>query len=107
MIHFAIGLKVFMEGKKEIVVQVSYITPQTQFLRSFSVARGSTVEAAIQVSGVLQTFPEIILATVKTGIYSKRRPLETELQDKDRIEIYRPLLIEPMAARRKRANKNT
>ena len=98
-------LKVFMESEKGIDVHVSYLTAQTQFLRTLRVAQGSTVEDVIRLSGVLQEFPELTPASLKTGIYSKLRPLDWVVQHQDRVEIYRPLLVDPMVARRTRANK--
>ena len=47
--------------------------------------------------------PEIDLAVNKVGIFSKACKLDTVLRDKDRIEIYRPLIADPKEVRRQRA----
>lgn len=66
-------------------------------------AAGSTVLQAIEFSGLLQKCPEIDLATSKVGIYAKLVKLDQALRDRDRVEIYRPLLADPKEVRRQRA----
>jgi hypothetical protein len=61
------------------------------------------VSEAIEQSGILRDFPEIDLASAKVGIYSKLVKLDAVLRDKDRIEIYRPLIADPKEIRKKRA----
>lgn len=66
-------------------------------------ASGSTVASAIEASGLLQKYPEIDLARNKLGVYSKLAKADTVLRDKDRVEIYRPLIADPKEVRKKRA----
>jgi len=94
-----------MASECKITVQVCYVTGQKQFLQTVQVEQGSTVQQAILVSGLLDDVPGLTLATLRTGIYSKLKSLDTVLKQSDRIEIYRPLLVDPMVARRARANK--
>ena len=61
------------------------------------------MEQAVKLSGILPRFPEIDLLKNKLGIYGKVVPPTTVLRDRDRIEIYRPLRVDPKEARRKRA----
>ena len=63
------------------------------------------VEQAIILSGILGRFPEIDLAINAVGIFSDKVTLDAPLHEGDRIEIYRPLIIDPKDARRLRANK--
>jgi hypothetical protein len=63
------------------------------------------VGQAIELSGVLASYPEINLVTQPVGIYGKKKTLDTLLRDRDRIEIYRPLVADPKDSRRKRAAK--
>lgn len=86
-----------------ILVEVVYATPGKQKLLTAKVPAGSTVEAAIQQSGILNEFPEIDLATNKVGIFAKACKLDTVLREKDRVEIYRPLIADPKEVRRQRA----
>lgn len=88
-----------------IRVQVCYATADRQLLHDLALPSGSTLQQAIQQSGVLATVPEIDLSSCKVGIYGKVRPLDTLLVDRDRIEIYRPLVADPKQARRNRIIK--
>ncbi|WP_426207819.1 RnfH family protein [Massilia sp. TWP1-3-3] len=86
-----------------IKVQVCYATALREFFCDLTVAQGTTIEQAIAQSGVLQDIPGIDLATQAVGLYGKKRPLETVLRERDRIEIYRPLVADPKDSRRRRA----
>ena len=70
-----------------------------------SPAEGATVRAAIDASGVLALHPEIDLAQAKTGVFGKLAPLDAPLADHDRVEIYRPLIVDPKLARQRRVDK--
>ena len=63
---------------------------------------GATVHDALRLSGVLTRHPAIDLAQRRLGIWGKLIGLETPLCDQDRVEIYRPLLVDPKEARRQR-----
>ena len=86
-----------------IHIIVAYATPTKQVEIPVEVEENCTVALAIQRSGVLQQFPDINLAQATVGIYSKRVALDAGLRDGDRIEIYRPLKIDPKQARLLRA----
>ncbi|BCL75285.1 UPF0125 protein [Jeongeupia sp. HS-3] len=87
---------------EHIVVEVVYATPGKQKLHSLRAPAGTTAEQAIQQSGILSDFPEIDLAANKVGIFGKAIKLDTVLRDKDRVEIYRPLIADPKEVRRRR-----
>lgn len=95
-----------METKKKIKVEVAYALPHDQQVLSLEVEEGCTVETAIKLSGILNIFPDINLTKQKVGVFSQSRHLTDKVQDGDRIEIYRPLLIDPKEARRAKARKN-
>lgn len=84
-------------------VSLCYATPELELLREFEVAPGTTIEAALAASGVLSELG-IDLATTPVGIYGKKKPLDTVLHERDRIELYRPLVADPKEARRRRAS---
>jgi putative ubiquitin-RnfH superfamily antitoxin RatB of RatAB toxin-antitoxin module len=90
---------------EEVQVVVSYATPAEEFIHPMRVAPGTTIGQAVEASGVLARFPEINLVTQPVGIYGKKKTLETVLRERDRIEIYRPLVADPKDSRRKRAAK--
>ena len=62
---------------------------------------GTPVAEALQQSGLTELHPEI--KAMPTGIFGSRVPLTTILKEGDRVEIYRPLLIDPKEKRRQRA----
>ena len=66
----------------------------------------ASIKQAIEQSGILAMYPEIDLDRNKVGIFSKKKELQDVVQDGDRIEIYRPLLVDPKEARRRRAKNN-
>lgn len=86
-------------------VEVVYALPAEQPLLQVQLAEGATVEDAIHASGVLAAHPEIDLAKNKVGIFSKLVKLDEKVRDRDRVEIYRPLIADPKEVRRKRAEE--
>lgn len=88
-----------------INVEVVYALPGKQVLRQVQLTEGATVADAIHQSGVLDAFPDIDLTRNKVGIFSKLVRLDESLRDRDRVEIYRPLIADPKEVRRKRAEE--
>ena len=88
-----------------MIVEVAYALPNKQSLISLEVEEGTTIKEAIEASGVLDTYDQIDLTRDKVGIFSKFATLETVLREKDRIEIYRPLIADPKKVRKERAAK--
>ena len=86
----------------KLTIEVAYATQNSQKIISLQVDEGSTIETVIDKSGVLEIFPEIDLSQQKVGIFSKTRKLTDLVKNGDRIEIYRPLTIDPKEARRLR-----
>lgn len=86
-----------------ITVTVCYATPEKQVQIPLSVEESCTVVLAIQRSKIIDLFPDIAIEKMAVGIYSQRVKLDSNLQDGDRIEIYRPLQIDPKDARRLKA----
>ncbi len=86
-------------------VQVCYARPDLEILRNLAVPPGTLIKDAIALSGILQDVPEIDLGVATVGIYGKIKALDTVLRDHDRIEIYRPLIVDPKVARRRRVEK--
>ena len=84
-------------------IEVIYATIKQQKLIKLVVDDSSTIQQCIELSGVLQQFPEIDLEETKVGIFSQVKPLDYMVSESDRIEIYRPLLADPKAVRRKKA----
>ena len=64
---------------------------------------GATVADALRASGLQARYPVLDLATVALGIWGVRCRPEDLVRDRDRVEVYRPLLVDPKEARRRRA----
>lgn len=90
---------------KTIFVEVAYATVKKQIILAVQVKENTTIDEAIRHSGILTIFPEIDLTTQQVGVFSKRKKRTELLQQNDRIEIYRSLLIDPKEARKKRVKK--
>ena len=100
------------ESAGSIEVEVAWATPDSQRIVSLQVPRGTTAREAVAQSGITDEFPEIDLETAIMGIFSRKldgkrapAPGDYVLKPRDRIEIYRPLRITPMEARKLRAAK--
>lgn len=89
-----------------IRVTVVYALPDEQRVRALEVPAGTTVYAAAEQSG-LASEAGLELDGVELGVFGKveKAPRERVLQDGERVEIYRPLLIDPKEARKARAEK--
>lgn len=84
---------------------VAYASEQQHYLYTVDFVTGMTVEQAIEQSGVHQHLDEIDVS--RCGIFGvKVKSLQQTLHAGDRVEIYRPLKINPKETRRNRAEKN-
>jgi putative ubiquitin-RnfH superfamily antitoxin RatB of RatAB toxin-antitoxin module len=80
-------------------IEVAYAKSDQQVIVALQVEVSCTVEQAIELSNIIGQFPEIDLTKNKVGIFSQICLLSTRLQENDRVEIYRSLVIDPMEAR--------
>ena len=93
-------------SSKLIEIEVVYALPYHQDIIMVKLPQGATVREALEASGLLLKYPEIELGgRNKLGIYSKLVQLDTVLRERDRVEIYRPLIADPKILRRQRAEK--
>lgn len=83
----------------KIPVEVAYASSKQNKVIALEVEQGATVQDAIEQSGICEAFPDIDLSTNKVGIFGKQVSLAQILETNDRVEIYRPLLIDPKEAR--------
>lgn len=90
----------------ELRVEVAYCpVPGVTDLQALLLAPGATVADAVQASGILVRHG-LDLAALRLGVWGKPRPAETPLRDRDRVEIYRPLQVDPKEARRQRYQRH-
>jgi putative ubiquitin-RnfH superfamily antitoxin RatB of RatAB toxin-antitoxin module len=86
-----------------MLVEVTYALEKKQTLLELEVSEGTTLKQAVELSGIIDTYPQIDLTKDKTGIFGKIAKLDTVLREKDRVEIYRPLIADPKQVRKERA----
>ena len=84
-------------------IEVVYALPQTQEIFTVDLPVGATLRQAVEACGVLKKYPEIDLAKNKLGVFAKLSKPDTPLRDRDRVEIYRPLIADPKEVRKQRA----
>lgn len=101
-----------MSELKTIAVEVAYALPTRQKIIALNVEDGTTALKAAHLSGIGLLFPDLKIDDCKMGIFSKvldgkqqPTPDEYVLKAGDRVELYRPLLVDPKAARAARAAK--
>ena len=93
-----------MENADEpLNITLAYAAGDRVYLLPLRLPDGATVMDAVRESGILERCPEIDLAVNKLGVFNRVTDGATQLRDGDRVEIYRPLLADPRAARRHRA----
>ncbi len=90
-----------------MIVEVAYAKPEKQQILRVEVPEGTTAFEAAMHSGIVSVFPEIDLEAVDMGIFGKaiKAPTTHQLREGDRVELYRPLKIDPKQARLNRARK--
>ena len=84
-------------------IEVAYALADKQSIISVEIESGATLKDAIEASGILESYSQIDLKTDRVGIFSKFATLDTVLREKDRVEIYRPLIADPKKIRKERA----
>eukprot|EP01126_Amoeba_proteus_P024393 TRINITY_DN24595_c0_g1_i1.p2 TRINITY_DN24595_c0_g1~~TRINITY_DN24595_c0_g1_i1.p2 ORF type:complete len:102 (-),score=6.72 TRINITY_DN24595_c0_g1_i1:440-745(-) len=83
----------------KIRVEIAYLKPNLQTVLGVNIVAGGTILMALQESKLLELFPELELEKLILGIFSEIKTLDTKLVAGDRVEIYRPLVIDPKQAR--------
>ena len=92
-----------MAEEKLLSVELVFGTAREQVLLKVVVAEGSTIGDAIGASHIQGLFPDDDLTSLSVGIWGKPADRNRRVRDGDRIELYRPLQMDPRDARRKLA----
>lgn len=90
-----------------IQIEVAYALPEKQWLLSLTVPKGTTAIQAVELSGIRTQIPDLVIDPNELGVFSEKITSDTELNDGDRVEIYRPLIMDPMESRRLRAQADS
>jgi putative ubiquitin-RnfH superfamily antitoxin RatB of RatAB toxin-antitoxin module len=88
-----------------IKVEIVFALPHKATCLEVEVAEGSTAEQVVLKSGIVEKCPEIELSNLSLGIWNRTVKSYQVVKEGDRVEIYRPLIADPKAARRQRAEK--
>ena len=91
--------------EQSIEIEVIYALSDNQIIRQLSLPVGTTAQQAVELSGIIGVFPEIDLSKNKLGIFGKLVAADAILHNRDRVEIYRPLVVDPKERRRRRAKE--
>jgi len=89
-----------------LTVEVVYALAGEQTLLHVVLPLGSTIQDAIEHSGIVRIHPEIKLGACDVGVFGRRRTLNALLKDGDRVEIYRSLIADPKDRRRALARRH-
>ena len=84
-------------------IEICYAVPGKQELLRLKLDEGSTLQQALDASGLLEKYPESDMKKKKFGIWNKLSKPDSVLRNLDRIEIYRPLIADPKEVRKQRA----
>jgi putative ubiquitin-RnfH superfamily antitoxin RatB of RatAB toxin-antitoxin module len=96
------------EGAEQAPVRVTVLySPGAREVREWelALAPGATVLQALQASGLPMLLADTELANAAVGVWGRKARLDQVLVDRDRIEVYRPLRVDPKLARRERFQK--
>ena len=90
-------------ARPELHITVAYCAPGCEDIAELTLPVGATVADAIRASGVLDRRPEVAAGAPDVGIWGRACAMTQRLEDGDRVELYRPLMVDPKEARRVRA----
>ncbi len=88
-----------------IKVCVVYALPDKLYSYTLMVKSGTTVSSVVRQSNLLKDLPTLIVENMPIGIFGKKiiKPEEYQVENNDRIEIYRPITADAKSRRKKRA----
>ena len=84
-------------------VEVAFVTPERQVLLALEVGEGATVADVVRRSGLARQFPAVALDNLQAGIWGRPVGRDHAVREGDRVELYRPLEVDPKEARRLKA----
>jgi hypothetical protein len=86
-------------------IEVTYARPQGAIQRTYELPAAATVGDALRAAGADPAFVDIDLESSPIGVFGASARREQALYPGDRVEIYRPLALDPKAARRARVKQ--
>ena len=88
---------------ERIAVEIVLATQERQVLLELEVQAGATVADVIARSRIAEAFPGFDIDALETGVWGRIVSRDHQVVDGDRVELYRPLQMDPREARRKQA----
>jgi uncharacterized protein len=88
---------------ERVQVEVVYALPDVAHVVSLHLPAGATVDDALRAVATLAPFDALNLTTLAVGVFGDRVDGRRVLVPGDRVELYRPLVMDPREARRRRA----
>lgn len=92
-----------MRDAGPVEIEIACAWPDKQAVRLLQVPAGTNVRQALRLSGLADEFAELDIVAVTLGIFGKVVPDSYVPRAGERIEVYRPLRLDPREARRRRA----
>ena len=88
---------------KAINVEIVYALPDEQVILTEAVPKGTAIKDVLIKSNLFEIYPELVLDEMEVGIFGKLVKMDQGARDRDRIEIYRPLIADPKEVRKRKA----
>lgn len=92
-----------MDKPTLLTVHVVFVQPGSVWETQLHVPQGTVLHEVIKASGVLSIVPSDIREPLRVGIWGRECGLDHPVGANDRIEVYRPLIFDPLESRRRRA----
>jgi len=92
---------------RQLRIEVVYALPEQQYRQQLALPMGATVADALAAVADQCPFNHLNLDEHAVGVFGERASRSRELADHDRVEIYRPLVMDPVEARRRRAQASS
>ena len=86
-----------------LAVEVVYARTEFQTVLSVKVPSGTTALEAVHSSGMLRRHPELVADTLELGVFGSAVAHTYAVRQGDRVEIYRPLQVDPVTRRKQLA----
>ncbi len=87
----------------DLLVEIVFALPEKQLLKTVSVESGATIADVVAKSGLAEVFSEFRFEAMALGVWGQKVLPGQKVKEGDRIEVYRPLLLDPREARRQLA----
>jgi putative ubiquitin-RnfH superfamily antitoxin RatB of RatAB toxin-antitoxin module len=95
-----------MQAAERIRISVVYALPDRQSVVELTVPATTTVEQAVVRSGLMERFPQIASQPLQCAVFGRAVALSDPLAEGERVEILRPLQIDPKVSRRQAAARS-